>query len=117
MNCFFILAIIWMNSSWMVNAQDTLITGDYPPPHKIMIINSTGRDQTILIGQNASLLSPVVIPDKEKWISPAFDHHPLVRVFTDETYQEYYLITGKKYRIYWDQRKQAHDIRIVRDKK
>lgn len=116
MTCFFILAITWMSSSGMVNAQDTLITGEVPPAHKIMIINESGQDQTIMIGKDASLLSPVVIPDKEKWLSPVYDYHPLVRIFTDEIFQEYHLIPGKKYRLYWDQRKRAHDIRIVRNK-
>jgi len=92
--------------------EDTIRIRD----NQILIVNETGGDQVIQLGRYNFSLADYTIEKDARWKSPEFNCHPVIRIYTNDRFQEYMLTPGKKYRLYLDERKKCVDIKIIREK-
>ncbi len=83
-------------------------------PGQIAVINETDSLGAIYIGDKAGNFLKLEIDPGEVWISPSFRGRPHVRIYYGEHFEEYLLMTGLKYRLYQDIRKNRLDIRMIR---
>jgi len=94
--------------------QPALKSGIEISTGQIAVINETDSIGAIYLGDEAGNFFKIEISPGEVWISPSFRGRPHVRVYHGERYEEYLLMTGLKYRLYWDNRKKRVDIRMIR---
>jgi hypothetical protein len=80
---------------------------------QISIFNETSEPQEIYIGEDAGHLYATNIGAGELWVSPEYVHRPRIRIYTGEKFDEYLLMQGRKYRLYFDPKKNRLDVKMV----
>lgn len=79
---------------------------------QVAVINETSEIQEFFIGEDSENLYEVTVNPGDKWISPVFTGRPHIRIYDGEKFDEYLLMPGLPYRLYWDKKKNRPDIRM-----
>lgn len=84
---------------------------------QIAIINETDNVHFLYIGAEPSEMYRIDIEPGRTWISPSFNGRPHVRLYyNQEHFEEYLLMTGLIYHLYFDNRKKRTDIKMIRNR-
>jgi hypothetical protein len=108
---FLVLASALLISS-CASMQDISKHGITISPHQVAVINETDSVQVFFIGEESDDLFETRMEPGKTWISPGFSGRPHIRLYIGEKYEEYLLMPGLLYRIYWDNRKKRPDIKM-----
>ena len=92
--------------------QDMSKHGITVSPHQVAVINETDSLQVFFIGEESDDLFETRMEPGQTWISPNYTGRPHIRLYIGEKYEEYLLMPGLLYRIYWDNRKKRPDIKM-----
>jgi len=111
---FFSIGVFGLLLAACAATQTFLRPGTDVAPGQIAIINQTDSIGSIHIGDGSGMFFKVDIDAGETWISPAFRGRPHIRVYNGERFEEYLLMTGLQYKLYWDRRKNRLDIKMIR---
>ncbi len=85
-------------------------------PRQIAVINETDSLQLFFIGEESEHLFETRIEPGQTWISHDFSGRPHIRLYVGGKYEEYLLMPGLLYRLYWDNRKRRPDIKMYSDR-
>jgi uncharacterized protein YcfL len=99
------------------SVQDISNKGSLISPGQIIIINETDTTQFLFIGAESAEMYRIDIEPDETWISPSFNGRPYVRLhYSEERFEEYLLMPGLFYHLYFDKRKKRTDIKMMRNR-
>jgi hypothetical protein len=99
------------------SVQDISKPGTSVSPGQIAIINETDSIHFLYIGAESSEMYRIDIEPGETWISPSFNGRPHVRLYyNEERFEEYLLMPGLIYHLYFDRRKNRTDIKMIKNR-
>lgn len=110
----FKIVFICVMFSGCATIQDLPDIGMQITSHQVAITNQTDTLQQFLIGEDTENMDEVKIHADETWISHSFQGRPHVKVTHKLGYEEYILMPGLLYVLYFDQRKKHTDIKMYR---
>lgn len=97
--------------------QDISRSGPIISTGQIAIVNDTDTSQFLYIGAESTEMYRIDIIPAETWISPHFSGRPHVRLYHNEgQFEEYLLMPGLIYHLYFDKKKSRTDIKMIRNK-
>jgi uncharacterized protein YcfL len=117
MNKYFSVIIGLILLSACASVQEISKQGTSISPGQIAIINETDTSHFLYIGAESSAMNRIDIEPGDTWISPSFNGRPHVRLYySEERFEEYLLMPGLFYHLYFDYRKKRTDIKLLRNR-
>ena len=99
------------------SVQEISKQGTSISPGQIAIVNETDTTHFLFIGAESTEMYRIDIEPGETWISPSFNGRPHVRLYyNEERFEEYLLVPGLFYHLYFDNRKKRTDIKLMRNR-
>lgn len=99
------------------SVQEISKQGTSISPGQIAIVNETDTTHSLFIGAESAEMYRIEIEPGETWISSSFNVRPHVRLYyTEKRLEEYLLMPGLFYHLYFDKRKKRTDIKLIRNR-
>lgn len=117
MKKFFSVIVAFIILVACASVQDISQQGTSISPDQIAIINETDTTHFLYIGDESTEIYRIDIEPGEIWISQSFNSRPYVRLYyNEERFEEYLLMPGLFYHLYFDTRKKRTDIKLKRNR-